>query len=394
MDDWELLLKWIERGSDEAFRTLVERHLNLVYSVARRSVPTPSQAEEVTQTVFVILARKAASLPRRTVLAGWLYRTTRFAAMEMIRAENRQQSRREELSNMETSQPDGLWEQVKPVLEEALDQIQQRDRDALVLRFMESRSLRDVGHALGISEDAARKRVDRGLEKLRTFLSRRGISTTGALLSGMLATSAVQAAPSGLAATISNTVALSGTAFAATATTTAAKAIVMTTLQKTLIATAVIAVGLGTTMVIHHHHRQLAHNRSMAGFSNMAARTEFPQQSWKFAGYADPESGYQSLMWAMSQGNLDVTLGSLTPDERAKWERNMNKPRTEIAAQMSSRTKQTELFRILDKQSVSDTETHLCIQSVGATNEDPVKEQWARMLKVGGDWKFEGWVGN
>src|SRR6185295_18192098 len=119
-DDWQLLLEWIERGSDEAFRTLVERHLNLVYSVARRSVPTSSQAEEVTQTVFVILARKAASLPRRTVLAGWLYRTTRFAAMEMMRAENRQQSRREELSNMETFDPDSLWEQVKPVLEEAL----------------------------------------------------------------------------------------------------------------------------------------------------------------------------------------------------------------------------------------------------------------------------------
>src|SRR5437868_4467587 len=111
MDDWQLLQEWSERGSDEAFRSLVERHLNLVFSVARRSVPTMSQAEEVTQTVFVILARKAARLSPSTVLAGWLYRTTRFVAMEMLRTESRQQSRREEWTNMETPEPNGLWEQ-------------------------------------------------------------------------------------------------------------------------------------------------------------------------------------------------------------------------------------------------------------------------------------------
>lgn len=123
-------------------------------------------------------------------------------------------------------------------------------------------------------------------------------------------------------------------------------------------------------------------------------QTEFPQAAWKFAGYADPESGYQSMMWAMSQGNVDATLDSLTPAARAKWEGNMEKPKAEYGAQWAQRTKQTELFRILDKQNVSDTETHLQIESVGASNEDPVQQQWARMIKIGSDWKFEGWAGN
>ena len=99
-------------------------------------------------------------------------------------------------------------------------------------------------------------------------------------------------------------------------------------------------------------------------------------------------------MWAMSQGNVDITLDSLTPAERAKWERNMKKPKAEYGGEWAQRTKGTELFRILDKQIVSDTETHLQIESVGASNEHPVQEQWAKMIKVGSDWKYEGWVGN
>ena len=199
MDDMELLREWAEQGSDEAFRTLVERHLNLVYSVARRSVPTVSQAEEVTQTVFIILARKAHGLSPRTVLSGWLYRTTRFAALELLRGESRRESRREALADMEPADAHSLWPQLAPVLEEALDQMPSRDRDALVLRFMEERSLREVGRTLGVSEEAARKRVERSLEKLRALLARRGVTTSTALLSGALTTNAVLSAPGGLA---------------------------------------------------------------------------------------------------------------------------------------------------------------------------------------------------
>jgi RNA polymerase sigma factor (sigma-70 family) len=272
MDDWKLLLEWTGRGSDEAFRSLVERYLNLVYSVARRSVPTPAQAEEVTQTVFIILARKAAGLSRRTVLAGWLYRTTRFTAREMLRTEHRQQARREEFSRMDTAEPPPLWEQVAPVLEEALDRIQQRDRNALVLRFLEERSFREVGQTLGITEEAARKRVDRGLEKLRAFLARRGITSTAALLSIMLTTSAVHAAPAGLAGSVTAGVAASALA-PSTSTLVKSTLMVMAWTQARAIALIVLVLllcGATTTCVMVRHSAEdgsLAEEVGGSGFA-------------------------------------------------------------------------------------------------------------------------------
>lgn len=171
----------------------------------------------------------------------------------------------------------------------------------------------------------------------------------------------------------------------------------MTTGQKTSLTIVALLVFVATTVfIIRHRNRQ---SESEQGASPLAPsakqlQKEFPQAAWKFVGYGDPESGYQSFMWAMSQGNVDTTLDSLTPDTRAKWERNMKKPKAEYSTQWAQRTKGTELFRILDKQNVSNTETHLQIESVGASNEHPVQEQWAKMVKVGSDWKFEGWVGN
>jgi RNA polymerase sigma factor (sigma-70 family) len=393
--DLELLARYVRHNAEDAFAEIVRRHLGLVYTAAQRQVRSPQLAEEVAQSVFLKLARHAGELAADTIVSAWLYQVTRREAIDVVRREARRQLREQvasEMNAMNATTDD--WTQIEPVLDEAMQALEETDRAAVLLRYFENKSLHDVGQTLGTSDDAAQKRVSRAVERLRDFFTKRGVTVGASGLVLLISAHAIQAAPVGLAATISNNVVLGGTIVAAAATTTGAKVIVMTTLQKTLIATAVIAVGLGTAMFVHHHHHWFARQRPAAGLSNKAAPTEFPQQSWKFAGYADPESGYQSLMWAMSQGNLDITLGSLTPDERAKWERNMKKPRTEVAAQMASRTKQTELFRILDKQSVSDTETHLCIQSIGPTNEDPVKEQWARMLKIGSDWKFEGWVGN
>jgi hypothetical protein len=173
----------------------------------------------------------------------------------------------------------------------------------------------------------------------------------------------------------------------------------MTPTKKAWITSAIIAlVAAVTTLLILKSGQPTQppvtqHEPTISSSSN-APQREFPQQSWKFAGYADPESAYQSLMWAMSQGNVQATLDSLTPAERAKWEKNMSRPKDEKDEKMARRTKQTERFRILDKQVISENETHMRIESVGESNENPVLEQWARMIKVGSDWKFEGWVGN
>lgn len=201
----ELLRQWMARGSEEAFRSLVERHINLVYSTARRLVGSPHEAEEITQTVFILLARKASSLSGETLVAGWLYRATGFAAAQMLRAEARRRQRLESLSTMHSTQATSVWERIQPHLEEAMGRLGQADRDAVILRFMEGKSLEEVGEALGLSEEAARKRVHRAIEKLRTIFGRRGVTTTSGLLVTALSASAVPTAPAGLAASIAAT---------------------------------------------------------------------------------------------------------------------------------------------------------------------------------------------
>src|SRR6476659_9385826 len=133
MDDNELLRQWVERVSDEAFRQVVERHINLVYSAARRMVRSPERAQEVAQTVFIILSRKAHRLRSQVVLTGWLYRTTRHAAAQMLRSEGRRQHRHDELMKFDEGNSESVWEQIGPHLEEALSRLGQTDRDAILL---------------------------------------------------------------------------------------------------------------------------------------------------------------------------------------------------------------------------------------------------------------------
>jgi RNA polymerase sigma factor (sigma-70 family) len=214
MDDMKFLRDWVERGSEDSFRTLVDRHLNMVYCAARRLVPSSHQAEEVTQTVFVILAKKASGLSMHTVLAGWLYRTTRYTAAQMIRMECRRQQRVEGLTALDEAPSDSLWTQIAPHLEEAMGDLGPTDRNAIVLRFLEEKSLAEVGQALQVSEDAARKRVNRALEKLRGIFVKRGVVVTSTLLISALSANSVQAVPAGLAASVVANASAKGAAIA------------------------------------------------------------------------------------------------------------------------------------------------------------------------------------
>lgn len=204
MDDLELLQEYAERKSETAFATLVKHHVSLVYSAARRQVRDPHLAEEVTQAVFLILAEKAASIHPPTVLSGWLFHTTRFAAANVLRHEQRRQHYEREVmaSIFASSESDSVWEAISPLLDEAMVHLGDKDRDALLLRFFENKSLREVGATLGMSEDNAQKRVARALEKLRTFFARRGKAVSLAALGGVLMSSGVQAAPNTLAGSI------------------------------------------------------------------------------------------------------------------------------------------------------------------------------------------------
>ena len=212
--DAQLLRQYVEQGSEPAFEELVARYVNLVFSAALRQVSGDRElARDVAQTTFTALAKKAGSLPQDVVLGGWLYRHTSFVARQTVRGERRRRAREEKAALMEpmTQDPQPEWEQLTPLLDEAMGRLGTNDRDAIVLRYFERRELRDVGAALGTSEEAAKKRVSRAIEKLRAFFKRRGLDLSSTTLAALLAANAVSAAPPGLTAALSSA-ALAGAA--------------------------------------------------------------------------------------------------------------------------------------------------------------------------------------
>jgi RNA polymerase sigma factor (sigma-70 family) len=218
--DMQLLQEYASGNSEEAFATLVSRHINLVYSAALRRVGNPHQAEEITQAVFVVLARKARRLSSATILSGWLYQTARLTAANFLRTEIRRQHREQEAhmqSPVNEPEPE-LWRQIGPVLDEAMAQLSESDRNAIVLRFFEGKPLKEVGAALGTTDDAAKMRINRAIEKLRTFFLQRGITLSSAGLAASICENSVQAAPAGLAASVTFGVGQSAVLAASTST--------------------------------------------------------------------------------------------------------------------------------------------------------------------------------
>ena len=205
MDVMTLLREYAARDSEAAFETLVSRRIGFVYSAAMRQVRDPHLAEELTQTVFTILAQKAGKLSDKTILTGWLFQTTRFAALAQRRAAVKRQRHEQEVqmqTELEAAAPDPLWEQMSPLLDEALAMLGEKDRQAVLLRYFESKSLGEVGSSLGTGEDTARKRVSRALEKLHRFFHRRGISSTTTLIAAAISAHSVQAVPAALAKSV------------------------------------------------------------------------------------------------------------------------------------------------------------------------------------------------
>jgi RNA polymerase sigma factor (sigma-70 family) len=199
------LLHFSQTRDEEAFRNLVTRHFELVYGTALRVTNGDTfLAEDVTQTVFADLARKAGSLVGNRVLASWLYQATRFAAAKAIRTEQRRRYRERQAFAMENLSKDTSpdWERLVPLLDAALGKLKSKDRDAILLHFFEQRNFRAVGAALGLSDDAAQKRVSRALEKLRLILVRHGVSIAGSSLSAFLNAQILPIAPAGLASSV------------------------------------------------------------------------------------------------------------------------------------------------------------------------------------------------
>ena len=252
--DSQLLQAYAERRSEAAFAELVRRHVDFVYSAAARMVCDPHLAEDVAQGVFLALAKNAGQLTDRTVLSGWLHRTARNIAAQTVRTDIRRRAREQEafaMSQPPSNAPDAPWEQIAPHLDAALGELNEPDRDALLMRFFQNQSAQQMAQTMGISGEAAQKRVSRAVERLRGLFAKRGLTVGTSSLVVLLSAHCVQAAPTGLALTISSAAALGGTALAASTATTLTKTIAMTTLQKSLI-TAVVAAGVATPLFIHH----------------------------------------------------------------------------------------------------------------------------------------------
>ncbi len=185
MDDWKLLAAYAEHGDDEAFASLVSRHIGLVYGAAYRKLENAATAEEVAQSVFVLLAKKAGSLKPSGSLAGWLYTAACHQAIDLYRKESARRRRERTHVMDEEPTPQELeihWPDIAPILDDAMQTLAEQDRTAVLLRYFEERSLRDISEAIGMSEEAARKRVARALERLRLWFNKRGIECTNGTL--------------------------------------------------------------------------------------------------------------------------------------------------------------------------------------------------------------------
>jgi RNA polymerase sigma factor (sigma-70 family) len=197
-----LIQEYADRNSESAFAALVPRHINLVYSVAFRYVGNSQDAQDVTQAVFVVLARKAGSLRGRNILTGWLYETARLTASQLLRTNARQKARDREAymqSILDQSGNDTIWRQLAPHLEAAMSRLRAADRELLALRFYENKTGAEAAALLGIGAEAAHKRTNRALDKLRKFFLKRGIDSTAATIAEQISAHSVQAVPVALA---------------------------------------------------------------------------------------------------------------------------------------------------------------------------------------------------
>lgn len=459
--DTELLRRYAGSRSEEAFAELVTRHLNLVYSAALRQVGGDAHlAQDVAQAVFTDLARKASriagSRPAMGNLTGWLYTSAHFAAAKIVRTETRRRDREEKFMREAVNEPAPAveWKNLRPALDDAMHELHETDREAILLRYFENRPFAEVGAKLGLGENAARMRVDRALEKLRGILTRRGITATAALTAAICA-NAVQTAPAGLAATLTTaSLAGAGTGTALTLLK------FMTAIKLQLGISALVVAGATTALVVQHHaqtklcgqnesfreqigqlvaeneslsnrlaaagdrpspsgeqlnellrlrgevgtlRRQtnelgklaqtwqgvVRQNSSAADLSPLG-QTNFPRESWGFAGYATPEAAIESLLWAKSVGDVQAFLASATPEitnaiVKSYLKQNSDEARSRFLA---DEAKGWSAFQILNRIPLADDEVMLQAQLQVQANGTPQQGDLMMVLKrIDGEWK-------
>lgn len=376
-DDMDLVREYARCKSEEAFATLVARYVNLVYSVALRQVGDAHLAEEVTQTVFIILARRAAALSPKTILSGWLYRTARFASAKALTVGIRRQRREQEAyMRSQLDQPEAqAWTEIEPLLDAAMAQLAAPDHDAVVMRFFEDRNFRDIGRLQGTTEAGAKMRTNRALEKLRKFFARNGITLSAAVIGSAIASHSVQAAPTALAGSVT-ALAMKGATLTSTSTLveTTLKLMAWTKLKTALLAVAIIVAATGTGVVAVRRARAFTHAATL-----------------HFAGYASPEASIQSMIWTASQGNLNGLAAGATPEVMAGFKSRMEgKSEEEIGRALQAWASAMADYRITQKELVSADEVHLHIHATPSADALHSGKAVLVMRKIDGEWKQAG----
>jgi RNA polymerase sigma factor (sigma-70 family) len=350
MDDTALLREYAASNSEAAFAELVSRRAGLVYSAALRQVGDPHLAEEVTQVVFIILAQKARQFSEKTILAGWLFKTTRFVALAQSRAIAKRHKHDEEIqmqSAIRSTAPDPLWEQMSPLLDQALAALGEKDREAVLLRFFENRSLAEVGNALGAGEDAARKRVRRSLEKLRRFFLKRGVASTATTIAGLLSVKAVHAAPATLAKSVTSAAVVKGAVSSGSTLTLIKGASKLMTLAKakTVALGSVVAVSIVTTTTL------LINQSAQSEGKQSGTPKDWPREALTNAGRATPETALKTLLWAVSTANSNTISSSLSAEFQVKAQKIWK----ESLARLKKQIDEAQGFRILSVSPPDDT---------------------------------------
>ena len=253
--DNSLIAEFNARRSEEAFAALVRQHVNLVFATALRQVGDAGAAEEITQNVFVALAQAAGKLGSHPTIAGWLHQTALNKSREWLRSELRRRRREQVAVNLELARAEGdsVWSPLVPLLDEALLELREPDRQAVILHFMEGRTFHEVGSALGIGEDAARKRVNRCLDQLTHFFRRRGFAAPALAAGAPLFALSSHAAPAGLAASATTAGLAAAHSAASTSTLTLIKGalkIMAWTKAKTAIVVGVVAILAATSTTV------------------------------------------------------------------------------------------------------------------------------------------------
>lgn len=258
--DSQLLRAFADEADEGAFAELVRRRIDFVYGCALRQVGGDAHgAADLTQEVFIALARKARALTGHPTLLGWLCTATRFAAVDAMRSEQKRRIREQEASVMQQNEDETHvdWSKLHPVLDGALTELPQRDREVVLARFFDRQSFAEIGRDFGLSENAAQKRVDRALDRLRAVLARRDVTSTAAALGAALAGHPSVAAPAGLAAAVTQ----SALSVAMTGGTAAGGGLVLVFMQKhaAILVGVLVVFGLGTTVVGVRAAREAEH---------------------------------------------------------------------------------------------------------------------------------------